>query len=230
MRKLFVFLCLFAFTCASSDIAFASLVANGDFETVDGRVGNAKSLRLDSFDGITGRWDVYTSLPGGWMTGFGPGIEVQYDGVVVNAHSLYHYIELDSHPGPDSNSSMYQDIVFSDPGLYELSFWYHPRTSIPDDNRIDVYFDGQLVSVANETTEQMNAWTEYSVSLSVADVSAPKRLMFSAGGLSNSYGGFLDDIDIQEVVNNPEPASMLLLGAGLFSLAGVRRRFGKDSR
>ncbi len=230
MRKIYTFLCLLTITCAPLNIAFASLVGNGDFETVDGRVGNAKNLRLDSFDGIKGRWDVYTSLPGGWMTASGPGIEVQYDGVVVEAHSLYHYIELDSHPGPDSNTSMYQDIIFSDPGSYKLSFWYHPRTDFADDNRIDVYFDGRLVTVANETTKEMNAWREYSVSLSVADVSAPKRLMFSAGGISNSFGGFLDDIDIQEVVNNPEPASMLLLGAGLFSLAGVKRRFGKNSR
>jgi hypothetical protein len=225
MRTLFVFLFLATMICTPFEASFASLVANGDFETVDERVGNAKGVKLDSFDGITGRWDVYTSLPGGWMTSSGPGIEVQYDGVVVDAHSLYHYIELDSHPGPNSNSSMFQDIIVPHPGSYELSFWYLPRTDAPNDNRIDVYFDGQLAVTANETTVEMSDWTEYSVSLSVADVSAPKRLMFSAGGLSNSFGGLLDDI---ELVPNPEPTTLLLMGAGLFSLAGARRKFRGD--
>jgi hypothetical protein len=225
MRTLFVFLFLATMICTPFEASFASLVANGDFETVDERVGNAKGVKLDSFDGITGRWDVYTSLPGGWMTSSGPGIEVQYDGVVVDAHSLYHYIELDSHPGPNSNSSMFQDIILPHPGSYELSFWYRPRTDAPNDSRIDVYFDSQLVVTANETTVEMNDWAEYSVSLSVADVSAPKRLMFSAGGLSNSFGGLLDDI---ELVPNPEPTTLLLMGAGLFSLAGARRKFRGD--
>jgi hypothetical protein len=222
MRRLFVLSFLVTMICTPFEASFASLVANGDFETVDERIGNAKGVKLDSFDGITGRWDVYTSLPGGWMTSSGPGIEVQYDGVVVDAHSFSHYIELDSHPGPNSNSSMFQDVILPDPGDYSLSFWYHPRTDIPDDNRIDVYFDGQLVVTANKTTLEMNDWAEYAVSLSVADVSAPKRLMFSAGGLSNSFGGLLDDI---ELVPNPEPATLLLMGAGLFSLAGARRKF-----
>ena len=222
MRRLFIFLFLTAIICTPCGASFASLVANGDFETVDARVGNAKGVRLDSFDGITGRWDVYTSLPGGWMTSSGPGIEVQYDGVVVGAHSFSHYIELDSHPGPNSNSSMYQDIILPHSGGYILSFWYHPRTDLPDDNRIDVTFDGQLVVTANATTSELNDWTEYSVSLFVADVSAPKRLIFSAGGLSNSFGGLLDDI---ELVPNPEPTTLLLMGAGLFGLASARRKF-----
>lgn len=96
-----------------------NLFQNGDFETVDGRLnvqgfsgvfGGAPQPRpLDHLPQI-GYAGIYNSLPGGWMTAGGVGIEVQVQQVIgVTPHSGNYYVELDSHyygnPGSLSGSA-----------------------------------------------------------------------------------------------------------------------------
>ena len=104
MKKLtLAFVALVLFTLASITADAANILVNGDFETVDESVGLIHGIRLDDL-GADG-WDVYDSIPG-WRTTAGNGIEVQHDFAVGDAHSPSHKVELDSHPGPGSNSSM----------------------------------------------------------------------------------------------------------------------------
>jgi hypothetical protein len=142
MKKLtLAFVVLVLFTLGSITADGEEMLVNGDFETVDDSVGLINGIRLDHLG--TDGWDVYDSIPG-WRTTAGNGIEVQYDFAVGAAHSASRKVELDSHPGDGSNSSMTQT-VYLIPGSYELSYFYRARTSTEDDNRIDVFLDSESV-------------------------------------------------------------------------------------
>ena len=75
-----------------SGIASATLLTNGDFESLSHVQGIQNNLYLDEL--AHGQWDVYEVIPG-WETYDGAGIEIQRESV-VGAHSPEHYVELDS--------------------------------------------------------------------------------------------------------------------------------------
>jgi len=191
----------------SASFANANLIENGDFEDDVGLSGT--------------QWSIYNSI-NGWTTLSGSGIEVQHN-TIVAAQSGDQYIELDS----NNNSSMYQQLD----GLligesYDLSFWYHARTNNGgNDNGIDVYWGesapGALeLSIADQFfSDYANGWKEFTLSLIAS--SSTMFLTFSAAGLNNSLGGFIDNVSLTTV---PEPGTLVLLGLGVFGLVLGRRR------
>lgn len=211
----------------------AIIVGNGDFETVDARtgttLGNSDGDRLDSLAGSSGSasWDVFTSLPGEWVATAGGGIEVQTNKTVggVTAHSGQHYIELDSEAAGNtpSNSVMKQNLGPLSSGAYELSFFYRPRTTGGETNRINVrIFDGVPIEdtiVSSDTSK----WVEKTVGFVIpTSVTTDIFLEFAADGPSDEYGGFIDTVSISAV---PVPfAGVLMLTAFGGAAAAYRRR------
>jgi hypothetical protein len=212
---------------AGAESVMANLITNGDFETLDSRVGLVNGRRLNNL--TPSRWDVYGSLPG-WSTLSGRGIEVQATGVVVSAHSGNHYIELDSHPNGSlsgsTNSAMYQDVLLGT-GQYELSFFYRPRTNSLNDNGISLLLNNINVLSVDNTSGKQNAWAQFSTQFTVL-TQGVQRITFAAGGNANQLGGFLDTISLTKqseiTAQTPEPASLALMGAALTGLALLRRR------
>jgi hypothetical protein len=114
---------------ALSTPAMASIIVNGDFESVEDSSGYAGNLTtvVNLQNLAAQQWGVFQFIPG-WQLVSGSGIEVQRS-TIVGAKSSTNYVELDADVttfGQGSNSGMKQVVALT-PGSYNLSFWYRPR-------------------------------------------------------------------------------------------------------
>ncbi len=216
---------------ASAYVVGDNLLGNGDFETVDGRVGLVNGNTLDALSG-SGKtsWDVYETLPGGWQTAGGFGIEVQSTGTITNfePHSADHYVELDSEPkNGQSNSRMEQQLTL-DAGAYEFSFYYSPRTQDVGTNGIAYFIetnilDGEVTGPDATQNTDVGSWTLIRHVFEIAADGTEVTVGFAATGEQDTLGGFVDTVRISQI---PLPAAgwFLLAAAGGLLAAGRARR------
>lgn len=183
----------------------------------------------------TNNWQVYQNF-GDWASSAPgtTGIEIQQSGVVVNAHTGNQYVELDSDPsrggipGANTNSSMTRTLDLT-AGLYELEWYYQPRTNTPNDNLLTVYLDGasdalMTNAIGSENGTGANGWQQVKYSFSVDGTDNLYALTFAAGGIENKLGGFVDSVTLTQVSQVPVPAAGFLLLGGLGGLVAMKRR------
>lgn len=208
-----------------------AMIINGDFEDVTtlDPTGLVKGNQLSNLATAGSSWDVFDEISG-WKTASGAGIEVQTNRTLgtIDAHSGQHYIELDSHPRSNSNSSMEQEVSLG-AGTYALSFWYSPRTTNSGSNGIDYSVGGGLLSGSvtgpgSSPATSVGAWTLIRALFQVQNA-GDYTLTFAAAGRQDSYGGLIDTVKLTAV---PVPAAGLLLpvGLGLLGFASRRRKKG----
>lgn len=217
-------------SCGISGAAQANLLVNGSFEDVSTGVLVVPNQGPDTTpaNGIaSGQWAVFSSIPG-WVAGAGTrGIEVR-NNVAGTAHSGVNFVELDSHPGPGSNSSMSQAFGnFAAGTLLNLSFYYAARpNTVAATNGIQVFWNGNDVSASILPTNPSSGTLSTSWSLYTAQLTAipgSNTLGFAAVGTDDTVGGSLDSVSVT-VVPEPEAYGLALAGMGVVAFAMRRQR------
>ena len=202
-------LLLGAALAGASFASSANLITNGNF---------------NDFTGVSqpGSWGIFTTI-NGWTTVSGPGIEVGKFSNYVSSRAPGQnddwVVELDSR----GNTTMAQNLVISQAGLYDFSFWYAPRTDRMGDNIIKASLLptlGERVTF-NASTKSQSGWQLFSQSLWLD--ARNYSLQFSALGTSNSLGGVIDGVSLTRVTTVPVPATLALFGLALLGF-GIRRR------
>lgn len=242
--------------------ANASLITNGSFEQAAAGSsvtfgGSQPSLSFGDLAGLGQdfSWGVFSGLPG-WshIAGYGPGIEVQYDGTLSseggtvdnNAADGNHYLEMDTHfgyttPG-NSNTGIFQLLTDLKVGqTYELSFWYRARDTASDNNGLNVYWksNGSVIDKSNadysydySAADNNNAnWVNYKQKV----IATSTEMLVGFGGAGeqiynptkNTNGGGNGKgalLDMVSLVEVPAPATIALFGLAGLALLSRRRK------
>jgi hypothetical protein len=192
--------CLAFLCCASMALAGPNLIVNGGFE--DPTIG-------------TGSYYINPTIPG-WTSDMGAGIEIQR-WVAGTPYEGQQFVELDSY----NSSNMFQDIATDSGKTYQLSFAYSPRPGVGAySNNINIYWDGNLLDSLTGNGAGDTQWTVHSYAVEASGQLT--RLEFRDMGISDSLGGYLDDV---QLTCNAVPApGALLLGSMGMGLVGWLRR------
>ncbi len=213
-----IFLAL-AVTMVHSSSAFAGLI-NGGFE--------------DPSSVTTYKIMSATNVPGWETTATDNKIEIWQSGFQgVTAYEGEQFAELNA----NMVASLYQDVYFDlTDDLLSWEFAHRGRSGEDTltfsiiDLGTDNVFDSSDVTLFSTTVSSGNsAWSFYSGTLTTG-LTLSNYVRFQWDSVSSvggkSYGNFLDAAAFS-IASVPEPATMLLFGAGLAGLVGVARKRSK---
>ena len=242
--------------------ANASLITNGSFEQAPAGTsitfgGEQPALSFGDLasKGQDFSWGVYSGLPG-WshIAGYGPGIEVHYNGTLTsaggtvnnNAADGEHYLEMDTHfgyktPG-NSNTGIFQLLTGLKVGqTYELSFWYRARDTAANNNGLNVYWkaNGSVIDKTNaDYTYDYSAgannnanWVQYkekviatSTEMLIGFGGAGEQIYNPSKNTTAGGNGKGALLDMVELVEVPAPATIALFGLAGLALLSRRRK------
>lgn len=198
--KAFKLLAVAAVTLSALGAQASNLVSNGSFEA-------------DSV--ANGDWAIVSNLTS-W-TGL-PNVEIR-NNIAGAAQDGVNYVELDT----AGNAGISQTITGT--GLATLSFWYSARPNTGATNDLTVSFGNLtatvLQGVSNLTSS--NIWQQFTATVDMG-TSGSTTLSFYGAGVSDGFGGALDNISVTAV---PEPESYAMLLAGLGLIGTIARRRNK---
>lgn len=191
-----------------ANAAVQNLVVNGGFEATSQ---------------ANGSWNIYQNVSG-W-TGGAAGIEIR-NNVAGTASEGHNFVELDT----TQNSSMSQVINTTAGQKYILTFDFSPRPGVSaNSNGIEVLWNNSSLGSFTQAGGGQNVWAGQTFNLTATG--STSTLLFRAIGISDSYGGSLDNVRIinapTAAVPEPETWAMMLAGMGALGFIARRRRQAK---
>ena len=196
MRKMFgslsVAVCLLCFAGALE----AGPIVNGSFEYPEVGTG----------------WGTYSTILGWTATGTEL-IEIGYGGLYgVTGYDADQVLELDSY-----GNAVVAQAVTTPGGLYDLTFLYAMRGgTAPGTNMFEVYWNSTLITSITPTSTAMSLFSAQVVAV------GGDTLSFVGTGTKDTYGGIIDNVQLNAVPDGGMTLS--LLGMGLAGLGWLRRR------
>lgn len=204
---------VFALAAASAVLAAAPASATVVFQTTWESVPGGPA---------PGTFVIFNNPPTTVVDGWTPDTQIELQNNVAGAPAPGGgsvFAELDA----DRNSSMFRIIGA---GQYVLSYLYSPRPNVAfNSNNINVFIDGAPISMISGLGGGATAWS--TINSAVFNVTGPGVLRMSAGGTSDSFGGYVDNITLTAV---PEPGTWALLIFGFGALGYAMRRRGQVAR
>lgn len=171
---------------------------------------------FDSLVLAPGTWTVVNSIEG-WTTTAGAGIEVQ-NHAAGSPFSEPNLVELDSY----NNSTMSRMI---DAGKYVLTLKGSGRPGTPASSSfLDILLNGVVIgsdSLDGSTLTDTD-WRNGTISFTTGTAA---QLSLRAGGTSDSFGIYIDDVRLTGT-GIPEPAAWAMMLAGFGLVGGAMRRRG----
>lgn len=179
----------------------------------------ATEIFFSDFENETGNNFRVVDSTGVWQKEDGTsGIELQFGntGGAPASNGGRVKVELDS----NSNSGMFYTLDQS--GVFALDFLYSPRPGVGSlSNIVELFLDNQFLAGFSGGPNGTTVWTSQSVGFSALQ---GQRLIFRAGGTSDSLGGYVDNIRLTKVGAIPEPGTWMLMILGLGAIGFAMRR------
>ncbi len=173
-----------------------NLLVNGSFEEDLGLGDN--------------KWSLYQSIPG-WTASIEEDVIVPFE--IQNGETVGGFfagdanakLEMDAH----ENSAVFQDLSLDQNRMYLLSLLYTPRVNGDlETNKVGVYFEGEKIGELNGTQK---GWKPFE--FIVKPELTTSRIEFRAEGTSDSYGGYIDQVSLNQISNcelNQAPVGQII--------------------